>query len=364
MRCTGGCWPAWPPRAPLLPGKDVLAYLDIDACQRRVYGVTKQGAAFGTTKIQGKVVSVRGLNLLARPCPTRTGAPLMSGVRLRGGSANCTRGAASFLREQIGTARDAGVTGDLIVRMDSSYYNGKAITACRDLGACFSVTMRTDPKVRRRITRIPAGKWVTIKYPHAIWDEDDKAWISDAEVAEIGYTAFTSDNARTVTARMIVRRVRRLHPRVSQGQEVLPGMPDEITYRYHPVFTDSPHPMLEAEAEHRDHAICEQGFADIIDGPLAHLPPADFSANAAWAVLAAISQNILRACGALASLLHARARGATLRRDLISVPASTARTGRGDLTLRGIAGWYADQACLALHAATRPGARGPTPGTA
>ena len=34
-------------RAPLLPGKDVLAYLDVDACQRRVYGHEKQGAAFG-----------------------------------------------------------------------------------------------------------------------------------------------------------------------------------------------------------------------------------------------------------------------------------------------------------------------------
>jgi hypothetical protein len=55
-----------------------------------------------------------------------------------------------------------------------------------------------------------------------------------------------------------------------------------------------------------------------------------------WAVLAAISQNILRAVGALASLFHARARGATLRRDLISVPASTARTGRDDLTRHGL----------------------------
>ena len=161
-------------RAPLLPGKDVLAYLDIDACQRRVYGVTKQGAAFGATKIQGKVVTVRGLNLLASALSTRTGAPLMSGVRLRGGSANDTRGAASFLREQIGTARDAGVTGALIVRMDSSYYNGKAIKACRDLGARFSVTMRMDPKVRRRIAEIPDDAWVTIRYPRAIWDEDER----------------------------------------------------------------------------------------------------------------------------------------------------------------------------------------------
>ncbi len=187
--------------------------------------------------------------MLASALSTRTGAPLMSGVRLRGGSANDTRGAASFLREQIGTARDAGVTGDLIARMDSSYYNGKAIKACRDLGGCFSVTMRMDPKVRRRIAGIPADAWVTIRYPHAIWDDEEKAWISDAEVAETGYTAFTSDAARTITARMIVRRVRRLNPKAGQGQEMLPGMPDEITYRYHPVFTGNPHPMLDAEAE-------------------------------------------------------------------------------------------------------------------
>ena len=41
------------------------------------------------------------------------------------------------------------------------------------------------------------------------------------------------------------------------------------------------------------------------------------------------------------------------------MPASTARTGRDTLTLRGIKGWYAQEACIALHAATRPRARGP-----
>ncbi len=40
-------------RAPLLPGKDVLAFLDIDSMQKRVYGHTKQGAAFGRTKDPG-----------------------------------------------------------------------------------------------------------------------------------------------------------------------------------------------------------------------------------------------------------------------------------------------------------------------
>src|SRR5712691_172844 len=118
--------------------------------------------------------------------------------------------------------------------------------------------------------------------------------------------------------------------------------------------------MLEAEAGHRDHAVFEQIFADSTGGPLAHLPSGDFSANAAWVILAAITQNILRAAGALASMFHARARCATLRRDLINVPASTARTGRATLTLRGIAGWHTADACLNLHAATRPRARGPT----
>ncbi|NBE98007.1 hypothetical protein FE391_34145 [Nonomuraea sp. KC401] len=39
---------------PLLPGADVLAFLDIDSMQRRTYGYAKQGSGFGHTKIQGK----------------------------------------------------------------------------------------------------------------------------------------------------------------------------------------------------------------------------------------------------------------------------------------------------------------------
>ena len=32
---------------PLLPGKDQLAFVDIDSMQKRVYGHKKQGARFG-----------------------------------------------------------------------------------------------------------------------------------------------------------------------------------------------------------------------------------------------------------------------------------------------------------------------------
>jgi hypothetical protein len=52
------------------------------------------------------------------------------------------------------------------------------------------------------------------------------------------------------------------------------------------VFTDSPLPMLEAEAAHRRHAIIEQVIADLKAGPLAHLPSASFTADSAWLVLA------------------------------------------------------------------------------
>jgi hypothetical protein len=45
--------------APLLPGREVLAFIDIDSMRKRVYGHAKAGAAFGYTKIQGKSLLVR-----------------------------------------------------------------------------------------------------------------------------------------------------------------------------------------------------------------------------------------------------------------------------------------------------------------
>ena len=41
-------------------------------------------------------------------------------------------------------------------------------------------------------------------------------------------------------------------------------------------------------------------FADLIDGPLAHLPSGHFGANSAWALCAAIAHNLLHAAGTLA----------------------------------------------------------------
>ena len=98
-------------RTPVLPGKDVLAFVDIDSTQKRVYGHKKQGAAFGHTKIQGKSLLVRGLNALAATISTPLAAPMIATTRLRGGNASSARGAASFATESIHTARAAGCSG-------------------------------------------------------------------------------------------------------------------------------------------------------------------------------------------------------------------------------------------------------------
>jgi hypothetical protein len=76
-----------------------------------------------------------------------------------------------------------------------------------------------------------------------------------------------------------------------------------------------------------------------------------FAANAAWLTCAAIAHNLLRAAGSLASLAYARARGATLRRDLIDVAARTARHGHGHITLHLPAGWHREQQWMTLFEA-------------
>jgi len=305
-------------QAPLLAGADQVAYLDIDDTMRETHGYAKQGVGYGYNK-------VKGLNALLAIISTPIAAPVIAATRLRKGAANSARGAARLVTDALVTAGKAGATGMVTVRADSAYYNHDVVAAARRGGAHFSVTARMDPAVRRAIGSIGDADWVAIKYPHAIWDEDEQRWISDAEVAEIAFTAFTSRRkAEHVTARLIVRRVRRLNPKwVPAGQSEL-----FAAYRHHAVFTDTTLPMLAAEAGHRGHAIIEQVIADLKSGPLAHLPSGRFAANSAWTVLAAIAFNLTRAAGALASTFHAKATTATIRAQLIAVPARLARSAR------------------------------------
>jgi hypothetical protein len=336
-------------RAPLLPGAATLAFIDIDSMQKRVYGHKKQGARFGHTKIQGKSLLVRGLNALAAVVSTPLSAPVIAATRLRGGNAASARGAASLAAQAITTARECGCTATIVVRLDSAFYNAAVIGAVRRRDARFSVTVPMNASIRAAIAAIGEDAWTPIRYPRAIWDDQLGTWISDAEVAEVEYTAFTSKKGQAVTARLIVRRVRDLNKQAGAGQdELFPA------WRYHAVFTDSPFELIQAEGQHRGHAVVEQVFADVTSGPLAHMPSGVFAANAAWLSIAAMAYNLLRAAGALASLPFAKARTATIRRDLIAVAARTARHGRGHITLHLPEGWHREHEWLSLLAACGP----------
>ena len=226
-------------QAPLLPGAGTLAFIDIDSMQKRVYGHQKQGARFGHTKIQGKSLLVRGLNALAAVISTPIAAPVIAATRLRGGNAASARGAASLAVQAIGTARECGCTGTIIVRLDSAYYNAAVIGAVRGHGARFSVTVPMNSSIRAAIAAIGEDAWTAIRYPQAIWDDQLDCWISDAEVAETQYTAFASKKGQAVTARLIVRRVRDLNKKAGAGQDELFPV-----WRYHAVFTDSPFELV------------------------------------------------------------------------------------------------------------------------
>jgi hypothetical protein len=85
-------------------------------------------------------------------------------------------------------------------------------------------------------------------------------------VAEVEFTAFAT-TSHPVTARLVVRRVRDR----ARTDELFP------VWRYHPFFTDSAESTVDADITHRRHSIIETVFADLIDGPLAHMPLAAFS---------------------------------------------------------------------------------------
>lgn len=240
-------------RTPLLPGADTVAFTDVDPTHKRVHGHAKQGAEHGRLKGQ------RTLHPLLAVVPTPTARPVTAAVRMRRGKAADVRGAESFVAGALAAAAQAGCTGTRIVRADSKSYTAGVVAACRRAGAHFSLATGMNPPITSAITTIEDHAWIPIRCPDAIEDPGTGELTSDAEVAEIPcHTAFTGRRkARQVTARLIVRRVKRLNTKASPGQgELFPA------YRCHAVFADSPFELLQAEADHRRHAVIGQVIAD------------------------------------------------------------------------------------------------------
>jgi hypothetical protein len=325
-------------QTPLLAGADKVAYVDVDDTVKATYGYAKQGAGYGYS-------GVKGLNALIATVSTPLSAPVICATRLRKGSTNSARGAARLVADALVAAKAAGAGGPdgeglIILRADSAFYNHDVIAAARRAGVRFSITVRMSPAITTAISGISEDQWTPITYPNAVWDHDEQRLISDAEIAEISYTAFTSRRkADHLQARLLVRRVKRLNPTTTKAKGTTKATTKAtqstaeqqelfLLYRYHAVFSDSPLTLIQAEKAHRAHAIIEQVHADLKNGPLAHLPSGSFQANAAWLVLAAIAFNLTRAAGCLASTFHARATTGTIRAQLINIPARLARSAR------------------------------------
>jgi hypothetical protein len=334
--------------SPLISTGAAVTYLDMDDTVRQTFGYAKQGAGYGYT-------GVKGLNALLATVSTTSTAPVIVATRLRKGAANSERGAARLVADAIKTTRSAGVGGLVVLRADSAYYGAEVIAAARRHRACFSITARKDRAVTAAIASIGEDAWTAIHYPRAVFDDQLGQWVSDAEVAEIPFAAFSSrGKARQVAARLIVRRVRDANPdhvRLDAQGELF------RVWRHHAIFTDSPLPLLDAEADHRRHAIIEQVIADLKTGPLAHLPSGHFAANSAWLVLAAMAFNLTRAASTLASSFHAKATTATIRAQLINVAARVTRSARRS-TLRLPQAWpWTDAWQRLFTAATGPPAQ-------
>ena len=341
-------------RTGLLSGPDNdRVFIDIDSMLRPVFGAKKQGASFGHTKISGKQVLRKGLSALMTTICTRRRAPVVAGMRLRAGKAGSARGAPSMIAAAARTTGRIRPDATIMLRGDSAFGNHKVVRTCLREGIEFSVTMVQNASVARAISDIPGDAWAPVHYPEAVLDPDTGTLISDAEVAEITYAAFTSKKEKYhVTARLVVRRVK---DKAKQQDGMF------TVWRYHPFLTNSSLSTVAADLTHRHHAIIETTNADLIDGPLAHLPSGYFAANAAWAVLAQITHNLTRAAASLTRSRLANARAHTIRDQIINVPARLARPQRRPV-LHLIQDWPWENRWLDIWNAVTGHAHTPMPG--
>jgi hypothetical protein len=281
------------------PGDGPLV-VDVDSTICEVHGYHKQGACYGYTHRLGYHP------LLA----TRADSGEVLHARLRKGAANTARGIARFVDELIARLRRAGASGELTFRMDSGFWSAKLVRRLRRHRVRYPITVRQTKTVRAAIAAIPEPAWIQIPYvPDGV-----------AEVAEAPYRG----------DRLIVRRVR------NQGDQaqLFP------TWRYHAFVTNRVGTMLELDADHRRHAVCELAIRDLKAGAgLAHLPSGQFNANAAWLLAATLAHNLLRWTATLGlGVRDQQTVAKTLRRTLLALPGRLTRSGR-QWRLHLPAGW-------------------------
>jgi hypothetical protein len=288
--------------------------LDLDDTMRQLHGYQKDAVAYGYNKI-------KGLNAIIATISTDHSPPIIAGAGLRRGNIRSGSHAAWHATRALNTIAETAGNRDVLVRADSAFYRQDLIAAARRAGASFSITIPQWKNVVEAISEIGQDAWTPISYPHAILDPDTGELVSDAEVAEVPFTAFTSHRlADQVDCRLVVRRVKRLGA-APTGQGAL-----FQTYRFHAFVTDSSFDTVEADKRHRQHAVVEQVICELKDSVLAHLPSGRFAANEAWLGFAVIAFNISKAAAHAAGMHTARM--ASIRTRIIHVPMRLARRAR------------------------------------
>ena len=246
------------------PGDSPLT-IDLDSTICQTYGLDKEGAR------DHNYTGARGYHPLLA-IAAGTGDVLMS--RLREGRANTARGAAHFLRETVGRVRYGGASGQLTVRADSGFYTHALVAVCREMGVCFSITIRQHKGLRELIEAIPEQDWTPIPY-----------WMDGAaDVAETTYTPFQSEPG-AAPVRLIVRRVK---PTPGSQLALL------ATYSYHGFITDWDGETLELEADHRRHAEIENAIRHLNTASESTISRGRFAANGAWLAVQVMAHNLAR----------------------------------------------------------------------
>ena len=270
------------------PGHGRLV-VDVDSFVGETFGRSKQGAAFGYTRVRGyhPILAARA----------DTGEVLH--IRLRKGSANTSRGFGRFLDELLARVERAGAAGPRLLRADSGFWNNHTFNRLDRAGWQFSIGVRLQPAVRAAIDVIDDAAWQTLEdYP-------------DTSIAQIAETTLAG-------RRLVVRRVRTLD---RQGQ-LLPS------WELFPFITNRVEDLTVVEAEHRQHAVVELAIRDLKDQALAHFPSGRFYANAAWAVIAALAHNLLRWTSVIGLPGQTIRAARTVRRRLLGLPGRLTRSAR------------------------------------
>jgi hypothetical protein len=294
------------------PGLADSVTVDIDSTLCETYGLGKDGARevmrTGRRGYHPLVAVIAGVGDIAH-------------ARLRRGRSNDATAAPVFITETISRLRQAGASGEIVLRADSGFYLHDVVTACRRQNVRFSITARMIGQLRSVIEAIPEAQWKPIPY-----------FLPGAGVAEIEWTPFDrgpegrlrAERGQIAPVRLIVRRTPPTDAQArNRGDDPLFQMFD-----YHPLITDRAGDLLDLEADHRRHAEVELTIRDLKHAMgMSHFPTKSFGGNAAWLALNTIAHNLTRWTARL-GLGETHVMTKKIRRRVYAVAGRLVRTGR------------------------------------